>query len=87
MVRMQIQLTEEQAKSLRRLAARLHVSQAELARRGIDQLLQSKRAALTPEQRKRALDVVGMFASEPNDVSERHDEYLAEIYGRDNIRR
>ena len=80
MVRMQIQITEEQAKALRRLAARLNVSQAELARRGIDQLLQSKRAVLTPEQRKRALDVVGMFESDRDDVGERHDDYLAEIY-------
>ena len=79
MVRMQIQITEEQAKALRRLAARLNVSQAELARRGIDQL-QSKRAVLTPEQRKRALDVVGMFESDRDDVGERHDDYLAEIY-------
>ena len=41
MVRTQIQLTEEQVNSLKRLANKLHVSLAELVREGVDTILRT----------------------------------------------
>lgn len=38
-------------------------------------------AELAPdEQRQRAIEVAGMFASGLQDVARRHDDYLAEAY-------
>ncbi len=81
MVRTQIQLTEEQAKALKRLANRKHVSVASLIRDGVDEVLHSQGVISREEQVKRALAAAGKFRSGAGDLSERHDEYLAEIYG------
>lgn len=81
MIRTQIQLTEEQARELREQAVRENVSMAELVRRAVDDLL--RRAVTVPmdERRRRAMALVGQFRSGQTDVSEKHDEYLAEVYG------
>lgn len=79
MVRTQIQLTEEQARDLKKLAARKGISMAELIRRSVADTL--KRESAEYEERwKRALSVVGMFDSGLTDVSENHDKYLEEAY-------
>ncbi len=78
MIRTQIQLTETQAEQLRRLAARLDVSAAEVVRRLIDEA--ATHMASDEERRARALAVVGQFASGQSDVSDRHDSYLAEAF-------
>jgi hypothetical protein len=80
MIRTQVQLEEAQYRSLKELAARQRVSVAELIRRAVDNLLQSDVVPLE-ERRQRAIDAVGRFHSGVNDLSVRHDEYLAEIYG------
>jgi hypothetical protein len=80
MIRMQVQLTEEQARALKEIAHRENASIAELTRRAIDQWLQTASAIPMAERRRRALAVVGTFRSGQTDVSERHDEYLAEAY-------
>jgi len=80
MVRTQIQLRPDQHKRLRRLAAERGVSMAELIRQGVDQVLGE---APQPHQRdlmRRSLQIVGKFRSDKSDVSERHDQYLAEAY-------
>lgn len=78
MVRTQIQLTEEQARYLKRLAHEKKISMAELIRRSIDRYLQEQ---VSPDERKqKLLSVIGMVDSGIDDLGERHDQYLAEIY-------
>lgn len=81
MVRTQIQLTEEQSRRLKRLAAKHRVSVAEIIRRSVDRTLRSH--VLPPDQdelRRRALAAIGCGHSGKRDISEKHDDYLAEIY-------
>jgi ABC-type uncharacterized transport system ATPase subunit len=78
MVRTQIQLTEEQAKVLRKLAITSHLSVAELIRRAVDTMIKS-RVTVDPDERlKRALEIVGKFSSGKRDISRKHDAYLAD---------
>jgi hypothetical protein len=79
MVRTQIQLTEEQAAKLKKMAADRHVSLAELIRQGVEIVLRSG-AVSEEEKRERAVAAAGRFRSGEHDVSSRHDEYLAEAY-------
>lgn len=81
MIRTQIQLTEEQSQELKELASRENVSMAELIRQAVDYWLQTVKPVSRAEQRQRALAIVGQFRSGESDISERHDEYLAEAYG------
>lgn len=81
MVRTQVQLEEAQYRSLKELAARQNTSVAEIIRRAVDQFLEGKGAISDEERRRRALAVAGRFRSGRSDVSERHDDYLAEAYG------
>ena len=80
MVRTQIQLTEEQAKALHLLSSRLNVSQAELVRRCVDRLIGQEAAMPSADRRRRALAAAGRYASGRRDVSDRHDEHLAEAF-------
>lgn len=80
MVRTQVQLTENQIESLRRLAAASGRSIADLVRQGVDQYLAVRRQPDPEERRKRALRALGKFSSGVSDVSTRHDHYLAEAF-------
>ncbi|MGA2185185.1 MAG: ribbon-helix-helix domain-containing protein [Bryobacteraceae bacterium] len=80
MVRTQIQFTDSQIESLRRLAAATGRSVADLVRQGVDQYLAVKSQPDLEERKKRALRVLGKFPSAPSDVSIRHDHYLAEAF-------
>ena len=80
MVRTQIQLTEQQARAVKAIAAAQGISVAEAIRRAIDGMTQSRSAVDTEERRKRALRIVGKFRSGKRDVSKRHDAYLTEAY-------
>lgn len=76
MIRTQIQLTEEQAQALRRVAAQRGVSMAAVVRDLIDQALGrpvSARAA-------RARAAVGRFASGVGGVSREHDAELERAF-------
>lgn len=77
-VRIQVQLTEEQLAALRRLASRRGVSISELVRRGVDALLQGPQAEQERVQRERARAAAGQFRSGLGDLAEAHDRYLAE---------
>ena len=81
MVRMQVQLTEEQARVLRELSAATGASIAELVRHGVDLRLAGRRHGDRQRKVTRALAAVGKFSSGLSDVSVKHDEYLAESFG------
>jgi Arc/MetJ-type ribon-helix-helix transcriptional regulator len=79
MIRTQIQLTEEQAAGLKRLAAERGVSMAEVVREAVDEKLSGDQH----EARwQRALGVIGKFRDREGktDVAERHDDYLADAF-------
>jgi hypothetical protein len=80
MVRTQIQLTEEQAKTLKRIAESRHLSVAELIRSAVDRMIKSSPAVDIEERRQRAMDIVGRFRSGKRDISISHDTYLEDAY-------
>ena len=82
MVRTQIQLTDEQARAIKRIASSKGVSVAEVIRRAVEGIIKSSPKADMEERQKRALDIVGRFRSGKRDVSKRHDAYLKDAYGK-----
>jgi Arc/MetJ-type ribon-helix-helix transcriptional regulator len=81
MVRTQIQLTEEQVNSLKRLANKLHVSLAELVREGVDAVLRSSGETTEEERKRRAIAAAGRFRSGSRDLSTKHDAHLVKAFG------
>jgi 16S rRNA U516 pseudouridylate synthase RsuA-like enzyme len=82
MVRTQIQLTEGQARALKRIATSRHLSVAELIRRAIDNMIKTSTSADPEERLRRALEIAGKFSSGKRDISRKHDVYLSESYGK-----
>ena len=82
MVRTQIQLTEVQAKALKRISMSRHLSIAELIRRAVDTLVKSSTVVDVEERHKRAIEIVGKFSSGRRNISKNHDRYLSEAYGK-----
>ena len=80
MVRTQVQLTEEQARALKRLAAQQGKSVADLIRKGVDLVIASSWSTATEERISRAIALAGRFRSGVRDLSAQHDRYLAEAY-------
>lgn len=80
MVRTQIQLTENQARILKKMAAQRRVSMAELIRRSVDQLIRSPMTANPEERKKKAVEAAGQFSSGNKNISRRHDDYLSEDF-------
>ena len=80
MVRTQIQLTEDQAKALKKVAQSRHLSVAELIRKAVDAIIKSSTVVDAEERHKRAMEIVGKFGSGKRDVSKKHDPYLTEAY-------
>ncbi len=81
MIRTQIQLTEEQSKNLKKIAALRGLSIAKLIRQGIDQVLRSDTSTLSQDDRKqRALAAAGRFRSTTGDLSTNHDKHLIEAF-------
>lgn len=77
MVRMQIQLNQEQAEKVRRLAYERGMSIAALVREAVDGLGETEAAA----RRRRAVAAIGKGRSGLPDLGERHDDYLDEAWG------
>ena len=82
MVRTQIQLTEDQAKALKKIAQSRHLSVAELIRKAVDTVIKSSTVINVEERHKRAMEIVGKFGSGKCDVSKKHDLYLREAYNK-----
>lgn len=82
MVRTQIQLTEEQADTLRELAAKEGASMAELVRQAVDELIRERGEIGREERKRRALAAMGRFSSGLGDVAREHDRHLAEVFGK-----
>jgi hypothetical protein len=80
MVRTQIQLSEDQVKAVKAVATAHGISAAEVTRRAINSVIQSPSVLDTTEKRRRALEVVGKFRSGKKDISEKHNDYLAEAF-------
>lgn len=80
MFRTQIQLTQEQARALKRLAAKEGKSVAELIRLSVDAMLRSGGVSDPLEQRLKALAAAGKLHDTPEDLSANHDRYLVEAY-------
>jgi len=82
MVRTQVQLREEQVRSLKRLAESSGVSMAELVRQGVDLLIRQGDVPSQTELRARAAAAAGRFRSGLKDGARRHDHYLAKALHR-----
>ena len=77
MIRTQVQLTEEQADAVKRVAARRGVSMAEVLRELVDAHLVELTGG---DRRERAMRAVGRHHSGCSTVSRDHDRELAEAY-------
>lgn len=75
MVRTQIQLEPEQLERLKRRAAELGVSVAELVRRGVEHVLADEERSV---RWARAFEAVGVARSGVPDLGLRHDQYAWE---------
>ena len=81
MIRTQIQLTEEQARLVRQVAAERGVSMAEVIREGLDHSLKHSSYALSYEDRiRRAINAAGRYRSGTTNGSTEHDKHLAEAF-------
>lgn len=80
MLRTQIQLTEAQARTLKRLARQKQVSLAELIRQSVDLYIAVEGKRPLDEQYARALAVAGKYQSGDADLGRNHDDYLADAY-------
>lgn len=80
MVRTQIQITDDQARSLKRLAAKEGKSVAELIRISVVTLLRTVGAQDPMIARQKALAAAGKLSG-PQNLVENHDAYLAEVLG------
>ena len=80
MVRTQIQLTENQFHLLRDASRKNHISVAELIRRGVDGYLSRDITVSKNDIRARARGIAGKYHSGKNELSEKHDEYLSEVF-------
>ena len=76
MVRTQIQLTEKQAREIKRLASEKNVSIAELIRQGVELILKSPPLPDRQVQIARAKAAAEKHNSDRTDVSRNHDSYL-----------
>lgn len=76
---LQVYLRTDQLDALRALAKRRGESMAGLVRAGVDKLLQE-----VPPEEDPLLEVVGIYDSGIGDLSEKHDEYIAQMIEEEN---
>ncbi len=76
---LQVYLRTDQLDALRALAKRRGESMAGLIRVGVDNLLQE-----VPPEEDPLMEVVGLYDSGIGDLSEKHDEYIAQMIEEEN---
>ncbi len=82
LIRAQIQFSQEQLSQIRDLAGAAGVSVAEVVRRSVDYYIEQHAATEGARAaRLQAAEVAGRYGSGRHDVSERHDDALAEAFG------
>ena len=74
--RTQVQLTDEQLRRVKAVAAARGVSMAEVIREAVDALTSEGREA----RHVRAMRAVGRFRSGHSDVAEHHDDHLTDAF-------
>ncbi len=82
MIRTQIQMEEDQMNWLRAEASARGVSVSQLIREGVA-LFRTQEERFPEEKKQKALAAIGSFSSGVSDVSERHDNYLADAFGKE----
>ena len=80
MVRMQIRLTEEQARAARQRAGEMGISLAEFIRRAVDEALSRPYVQDRRAIRERSLRAIGSVRSGTGDLAVNHDKCLEEAY-------
>jgi Spy/CpxP family protein refolding chaperone len=80
MMRTQIQLTENQARTLKRLAQQKQMSLSAMIRQSVDLYIALEGERPLDEQYARALAVAGKYRSGDTDLGRKHDDYLADAY-------
>jgi Arc/MetJ-type ribon-helix-helix transcriptional regulator len=78
MVRTEVELTDEEAAGLEKLASERKTSVPECIHEGVKLVLGVWGKRDTREARQRAKQLAGMFRSQTGDLSVRHDDYFAE---------
>lgn len=79
MVRTQIQLTDEQARTLKELSLACGESVASLVRKAVDQLLITGKPDQVALYRQAGM-IVGKYEAERSDIAVEHDRYLADAF-------
>lgn len=79
MLRIQAQITEQQARRLKALAAEEGISVAALLRRGADLVLEQAPRQTRDDRHRRALEAIGRFEDD-RDIARRHDEHLDDAF-------
>lgn len=82
MIRTQIQLTEDQARAIKKMATAQGISMAAFIRQAVEGLINSSPDEDRQERIRRAREIVGQYRSGKGDVSRRHDDYLDEAFQR-----
>ena len=80
MIRTQIQLTEDQLRTLKALARQEERSVADLVRQSVAEYLVRRPAADRAERIRRARDMVGRYRSDCPDLAERHARHLGDAF-------
>ncbi len=75
----QVYLRVDQLDALRALSRRKGESVAALVRNGVDRLLEE-----IPPEEDPLLEVIGLYDSGLGDLSEKHDQYLAQLIEEEN---
>jgi predicted transcriptional regulator len=77
MVRTQIQLSEDEAAAVKRLANERSVSMAAVIRAAVDQYVSHEAGVSIDERWQRSLAAIGGFHSGRSDLSQTHDDEFA----------
>ena len=77
MLRTQIQLSEEEAAAVKRLAHERSMSMAAVIREAVDQYVQRESGVSLDERWQRSLAAVGGLRSGRSDLSQAHDDEFA----------